>query len=333
MRLIEYRRPVTPVGVVTGRLATKLIAVMGILCLGAPGSAAIAASRPKPGFSLQVSPTRLVVPAGSVSAVQHFEVTNKGRSPFVVTVEKADFTADEKGTLRFERETPYAAAAWVGVQPARLRMEAGETRKVAVRIAVPASPEPGEHHLAVIFKVPAGTTRSNIRVNRAIAAPVFVAVPGPVDRTVEIADLRAPKFVTGGPVVISTRIRDVGTVHRDFRGRGRLHVRVGGDDLAFPDFTVLRGSVREVTTQWNPPLMCVCHAAVSIPAADGTRRSATARIIVFPLHLLAVALGVLAALLTLAWFARRHYRAKVLAAAAALNAAEGHDATGGRTDA
>ncbi|MET8142137.1 hypothetical protein ABZU32_17660 [Sphaerisporangium sp. NPDC005288] len=322
MRLVECRREVGDGGAATGRLGPRLVAVVGILALGASGSAAVAAARPKPGFSLQVSPTRLVVPAGGVSAVQHFEVTNRGTLSFVVTVEKADFVADERGTLRFDRHAPYAAAAWVGVRPGRFRVEAGQTRRVAVRIAVPAAPEPGDHHLAVIFRVPATTTRTNIRVNRAIAAPVLIAVPGPVDRTVEIDGVRAPEFVTGGPVPISTRIRDVGTVHRDFRGRGRLHVRVGGDDLTFPDFTVLRGSVREVATRWNPPLMCVCHATVSVPAGDGTRRTATTRILVFPVHLLAVALGLAALLALLVWYARRRYRAKVLAAAAALNATE-----------
>ncbi|WP_405141009.1 hypothetical protein OG589_29155 [Sphaerisporangium sp. NBC_01403] len=303
-------------GVVPRRLGRKLCGVLSVACLlAAQCPAVLALARPTPGFSLQVSPARLVIPAGTVSTAQHFQVTNGGRTPYDVIVEKADFTASEKGALNFRPDAPYAASAWVSVDPVRFRMAPGTTRNVTVRITVPAAPEPGDHQLALLFKVPARRDAGNLRINRVIAAPVFITVPGSIDSSVEVTDLRAPGFVMDGPVPITTRIHDFGTVHRDFRGTGRLHVRVGGSDLTFPDFTVLRGSTREVSTRWNPPLMCVCHATVSIPGPGEGAHTATVRIVVFPLHLLVVLLVAMAALLLLGWHARRRYRAKVLAAA------------------
>ncbi|RCG27301.1 hypothetical protein DQ384_26680 [Sphaerisporangium album] len=296
------------------------------MCLvGAWCPPVLAQARPTPDFSMQVSPTRLVVPAGAASVTQRFRVSNRGAAPFKVTVARADFTMDLSGMMNFSARTPFAAASWVSVEPARFTMAPGTTRQVTVRVAVPHDPEPGDHHLAVLFRVPAGRNAQNIRINRVIAAPVFITVPGTVDRTAGIAGLDAPGFVTRGPVPITTKISDLGTVHRDFRGPQRLRVNVGGDAVDFPDFTVLRGATRQVTTQWNPPLMCVCHATVSVPAPAGVNRTATVRIIVFPLDLLALLASLIVVALTTGWFVRRRYRAKVLAAAAALQKTqEGH---------
>ncbi len=308
---------------ITGRIRRAASGGLAVVCLQwANCPVLLADSKPAPTFSLQVSPTRLVVPAGTTATSQHFQLTNGGRSPFVVTVEKADFTADVHGALRFRPNAPYAASNWVEVQPTSFRMAPGTTKDVSVRINVPGMSEPGDHQLAVLFKVPAGRNGANIRINRVVAAPVLIAVPGSIDDSVAIAGLHAPGFVMGGPVPITTTIRSVGTIHRDFRGVRRLRVRVGGDNVQFPDFTVLRGLDREVTARWNPPLICVCHATVSITGPGGTKRAATVRIVVLPLDLLAIILAVVLALLNLGWYLRRRYRAKVLAAAAALNARE-----------
>ncbi|MEO3810925.1 hypothetical protein ABGB17_18150 [Sphaerisporangium sp. B11E5] len=288
-----------------GAVLRRAAALAAVLCV--PLVPAPAGAKPSPyDHSLQVSPTRLEIPAGTVTASRYFRLTNRGRTPFHVTVEKADFVTDERGVMTFQPRAPYAASEWVTVSPVGLRLAAGESRRVLVRLTVPVAPEPGDHQLAVLFKVPAGRNAADTRVNRAIAAPVFITVPGPVDDSVAVTELRAPGFTTGGPVHLTTRVRDFGTVHRDFRGAGRLTARVGDDVVRFPDFTVLRGSVREVSTSWEPPLMCVCRATVSIPGPGGGTHAST-RIVVLPLHLMAIPLAALAAL-SLFWILRRRRR-------------------------
>lgn len=304
----------------TDRLRREIGVLVSVTCLlwvQVPGGVARAA--PAPGFSLEVTPTRLVVPAGASSAAQRFQVVNGGRKPFAVTVEKANFTASESGALNFQPDAPYAAATWVRVTPTHFVVAAGAKANVTFQVSMPDRAEPGDHQLALIFKVPAGRNAANIKINRGIAAPVFIAVPGPISRSVEVERLGAPGFAMHGPVLLSTRIHNIGTVHRDFRGTGRLHVDVGGGKVRFPDFTVLRDSTREVTARWNPPLMCVCHATLSVPGSDGKATATAVRIIVFPLHLLAMLLGGLLTLLLLGWFVRRRYRARVLAVASALS--------------
>lgn len=202
-----------------------------------------------PGFSLSVTPARLVVPPGELGADQVFRVTNGGDAPIDVHVEKSDFTADRSGTVVLRERAPYSASTWVTAVPGEFRLASGATRQVRVRIAVPDAPEPGDHQVALVFTVDAGARGGNIRINRGVGVPLFIGVPGYAHDAAEVTALRAPGFAVGGPVPITAGIRSTGTAHRDFLGAGRLSVRVNGADVPFPGFTVMRGATREVTTQ------------------------------------------------------------------------------------
>lgn len=247
-----------------------------------------------PAFSLTVSPTRLVLGPGQVGAEQRFEVINRGSQPIDVVVEKANFIPRENGSLQFRPTAPYSASNWIRASPARFRLAAGARAAVRVRIVMPSAPEPGDHQAALIFRVPAAGTGANIKLNRGIATPVYITVPGPTDDTVVVADLRAPGFSWHGPISFSAALQDTGTVHRDFRGTGGLPVHVAGRQVLLPDFTVLRGSTRRVETVWSdPPLFCRCHATVRIAAADGSVSERTVDVTIVPMHLIAAGLGVL----------------------------------------
>ncbi|MCL9758726.1 hypothetical protein MXD95_005560 [Frankia sp. AiPa1] len=330
------------------RLGRRASAVAVLLLWGAalagPGSAALAASPapsarasagPTPDFALTVSPTRLVIPQEQLSKDQHFAVTNHGRLPLNIVVNRAGFTAGRNGTLQFQHEeAPYSAMTWLSASPVNFHLAPGARQVVAVRIAVPEHPEPGDHQVAILFMVPPGKDEKQIKLNRGIGVPLFITVPGPVDDTVKISSVRTSGFATGGPIDFTAVLRDTGTVHRDFRGKGHLNISVGGHDVAFPDFTVQRGSTRQVTARWdNPPLICVCHATVAVSGRGGTLATARATVVVFPLRqAVAVLVGVLAILL-FGLFVRRGYRARVMAEARALRRREDlGDPTGsGRT--
>lgn len=317
------------------RLGQRVLAVAMLLLVGAalagPGPAALAASpavhapasaapAPTPDFSLTVSPTRLVIPQEQLSKDQHFAVTNHGKLPLDVVVNRAGFTSGQDGTLHFQREeAPYSALTWISASPAKFHLAPGARQVVAVRIAVPKNPEPGDHHVAMLFMVPAAGDKKQIRLNRGIGAPLYITVPGPVDDTVKIPSLRTSGFAMGGPVHFTATFQDTGTVHRDFRDKGRLNVRVDGQDVAFPDFTVQRDSTREVTARWDdPPLMCICRAEVVVPGPHGTSQAARATVVIFPvLPAVGVLVGILA-MFFFGLFVRRRYRARVLREARAL---------------
>ncbi|MEV7005358.1 hypothetical protein [Streptosporangium sp. NPDC051022] len=267
-----------------------------------------------------MSPTRLIVGPEHLDRAQTFQVTNKGRLPIDVVVRTASFSAGQDGKVVLDEDAPYSAADWIEVSPAAFHLAPDSGRQVTVRIDPPRDPDSGEHQVEVLFTVPPGakTGGDNIRISRAIGTPIYITVPGPVDTSLQIGGLRSPGFALGGPVDFGVTVDNQGTVHRDFFGRDALSVEVDGRRVPFPDFTVLRGASRDVTLRWaDPPLMCVCHARVSVSGPGGTS-SRSATLVIFPLHLFALLLGVLLALSFLLRLARRRYQAHVLGVARSL---------------
>lgn len=269
-------------------------------------------------FSLTISPTRLTLGPGDIGKASKVLVVNRGEDPMSVTVEKENFTGGLDGSLQFQKNSPFSASDWVTVAPASFTVNPGSTQVVTATVKMPSGPEPGDHQVAIVFLVPAGRTPGNIKINRGVGAPVYITVPGPTSQTTLLRDFTAPGFVMSGPVTITATVQDVGTVHRDFRSKTGLTIHTAGSTAVFPDFTVLRGSTRDISTTWDPPLICVCHPSVSFTNADGSIQSATVRVIVFPLYQLGIVLVVLALVVLGALWWRRRYRANVASAAAKL---------------
>ena len=103
-----------------------------------------------------------------------------------VEISKRDFTADERGTMLFQAHAAYSASNWVTATPDQFALGPGATQDIGVRITLPSQPEPGDHQVALVFVVPAGTEATNIRVNRGVGTPLFIAVPGPLDTSTTI---------------------------------------------------------------------------------------------------------------------------------------------------
>jgi hypothetical protein len=265
----------------------------------------------QPDFSLTVSPSRMIVPADEIARARQFTVTNQGRLPVDVVVGTASFTVGRTGELVFEAGAPHSAAGWVAARPDRFHLAAGAAERVDLRIVVPTTAEPGEHQVAVIFSVPAAAGTGRIGVSRSVGAPVYVTVPGPVVDSVKVTGLRAPGLSLGGPVSLTATVSNAGTVHRDFVGGDRLAARVAGGTAPFPDFTLLRGSSRQVSARWtDPPLFCVCRVTVSATNPGGPSPNATTTIVVLPLRLIGSVLAAVLVLLLLGWLLLRWVRAR-----------------------
>lgn len=266
-------------------------------------------------YSLTVSPTRLIVAPRDIETTQKLQVINRGQAPLAVTVQKRNFTASTDGSLNYQENAPYAAADWMTVSPAEFEVAPGATQVVTADITMPAKPDLGDHQVALVFMVPAGKTAENIKINRGVASPVYITVPGPTDDSTKINSLTGPKFTRGGSLDITATVQNSGTVHRDFRGPSALKLQ-SGSDTSFPDFTVARGATRDVTAAWDAPFVCICHPTVSIANAGGTISTATIRVIVFPWHLLLGVLAALGVVFLLMRLGRRNFRAQVAKAAA-----------------
>jgi len=248
-------------------------------------------------FSLTVSPTRLVLGPADLETTAAILVVNRGTHPVSVTVSKRNFTGGMDGSLAFQAQAAYSASDWVTVTPTAFTIAPGASQSVSAVVTVPPQPEPGDHQVALVFMVPAGKTTANIRINRGVATPVYITVPGPTDNSVVATALKAPGFMMWGTTDVTATLRSTGTVHRDFRGTSPLLLTSAGASTTFPDFTVIRGATREVTTTWDPPLFCLCHPTVSVLNAAGVVSSVDVLVVVLPLHLLALGVVMLIVLL------------------------------------
>lgn len=266
-------------------------------------------------FSLTISPARLAVSAADIARTQQFLVVNQGRAVVAVTVEKRNFTANLAGTMVYVPNAPWAAASWVTTTPNKFSVQPGKAQIVTAAIRVPSTPEVGDHQVALVFLTPAAPTGANIKINRGVAAPIFITAPGPTVQTATVTNLVASHFVSGGPVTISATVNNTGTVHRDFRGKTRLDVVAAGGSTHFPDFTVPRGTSRSISATWDPPFMCICHPSVTVVNADGSPSSVSMQIIVFPWQISLIALAALGILVLVVALARRRYRTNVRKAA------------------
>jgi hypothetical protein len=317
---------------------TLVASVFLILCVG--GSSAFGASTPTPTptpipspapsqsttydtlptqFSLTISPTRLAIGPSDAGADHAVTVVNRGQSVLHVDVEKQSFVGALDGSLSFQADAPYSATDWVGVSPTSFDVQPGASQNVSVTVSVPANADLGDHQVALVFLVPAGTDGSNIKINRGIATPVYITVPGAIDDTVQVSNLAAPAFSGGGAITVTADVQNSGTVHRDFRGDTALPI-IGAGSTTFADFTVARDSTRAITATWNPPLMCICNVNVVITNAGGVSTSQTVQVVVFPVVPAAVLVGGILLVIALLVFARHQYRKGVRLAAAELNA-------------
>ncbi len=251
-----------------------------------------------PAFSLKVSPTRLVITPSQAGDPQRFQVANTGRAGVDVAVTATSLEQHPDGSLSYPPAAPYSAAHWVGMAPRHFHLAPGAARTVTVRLTIPAQPEPGEHAVALLSLVPAEQQQGHVRLNRGVAVPLLVTVPGAVSDTVTLAGLHTQGFSPGGPITLTAVVKDSGTVHHDFFAPDHnLLADAEGHAIAFPDFTVLRGSTRAVTTQWaDPPPACICHITVAITRKGLPPHALQATVVRFPVYPVG---GLIAALATL----------------------------------
>jgi hypothetical protein len=258
-------------------------------------------------FSLTISPTRLVLTPAESNQTQEISVINQGGTATQVDVQKRDFTGGTDGSLVFQPSSDYSASEWVTVEPASFLLAPGASQTVRATMTVPPNSDVGDHQVALVFLVPAGESSANVKINRGVATPVYVTVPGKTDDTVRLSNLAAPGFVSGGPVTVTATVTNTGNVHRDFRGDSALRI-TGTDSASFADFTVVRGSTRDITSTWTPPLFCFCNLSVSISNADGRTETQSLQVVVFPVVPALIVLGALLALIVAILLVRRKIR-------------------------
>jgi len=173
------------------------------------------------GIGLSASPLRLAMKGASARVIT---VRNPGHRALVVDVSRAGFARSLRGRPRVRPAR--GAAAWLRLQPRRLRVAAGGKAVLRVASAPPRRAEPGDHPALVLLTTrPLGARR--VRVRLRLGVIVVLHVKG---RIVRRLDARALIVRREG----KRRLLELLLVNR-----GNVTERLAGDGLRL---ALLRGS-------------------------------------------------------------------------------------------
>lgn len=175
--------------------------------------------------SMKISPLRtdIVIEAGESGIVETF-ITNLTSDTVVLKPIANDFVAgDEKGTpsimLDENSYAPSHSLKRFMVPLDNITLDPGATRKVEVRIEVPADAQAGGYYGVIRF-APASSSGQPVDLNASVASLILLRVPGPVVEDLALTNFEvrqnggsASNFRTPDDLEVLLRFQNKGNVH------------------------------------------------------------------------------------------------------------------------
>ena len=238
-------------------------------------------------------------------------VTNitAGRMELTTTVN--DFVSDgETGNPKVITDdadtTGYSLKSWVKL-PEAFTLQSKESKTIDVRVAIPASAEPGGHYGVIRFSGRApGQDAAQVSLNASVGVLLLTRVDGPITENLIVQSIETKKngknksLVTTGPIDIVTRIKNDGNVH--VKPIGTLTVKntfgkvVGSYPFGSETKNILPDSTRAFEQTFDKRWMFGRYN-VELQAVYGTQggvvqSSTSFWVIPFPLIFFVLALGI-----------------------------------------
>jgi hypothetical protein len=297
------------------RLASTLVvAGMGAGLLGS--AVAGAATRQ----SFQISPPTANYAGDAGAAITgKVKVTNLTDSPITLKIGKENFVAKgEEGEIELvdSADPLYSLAPWFVVNTPELTVAARDTKEVSYSIAIPAAAEPGGRYGSIVFqsippKLPPGQSGASIQQN--IAGIVFARINGAADEKLHVESFATDRsFYETGPVKLTTRLKNTGTVHEKATGTITIKNLFGWVVAKVPldEHFVIPGSIRRLHNDWptgsNQPFLIGRYTAtLDAVYGGGQKLTASTTFTVIPWKLLAVAVLIILVAFTVFWRGRR----------------------------
>jgi hypothetical protein len=181
---------------------------------GAVAATFVVLATARPQLSLVAEPARVQLDGPGSQTVQ---VTNRGRAPVVLDVQRAGFALDLRGQPRI---VPAARAPWLSVYPRRIAIAAGDATTLTVTGRVLRGAAPGDHaSLLLLASRPLAGAGVAVRIRLGIV--VLLRVPGRVVHQLAVLGIRARRV--GRARVLTIRLANRGNV-AELLGGGRAVV-------------------------------------------------------------------------------------------------------------
>lgn len=186
------------------------------------------------------------------------EVYNSEDTAIQVQMTLQDFAArgeEGKVVVVDDANETYSLAKWMTVEPQTFILGPKQRQVVNFTIRIPLNGEPGGHYGSVLAQTgsvdPSGTGATAIA--QKLGTLVLLQVAGEVDEEMWIRSFEAPEFSEYGPITITSRFENIGTVHLKPQGFITITDILGRASKQVPleRKNVLPHSVRRIETPWG----------------------------------------------------------------------------------
>lgn len=188
-----------------------------------------------------------------------------------VRVEVQNFLATgESGQVLVEESVPgetanFSLADWVTVSPSEFELSPLESKIVTFTIIVPEGAEPGGHYASVLVGISgADVSSGGVGIAQKLGSLLLLNVSGDIKEELQIEEFSAPGYSEYGPVPITLRLRNTGSVHLKPRGFISIQNMFGKEvaKLDVPQSNVLPDSIRRISLSWGEKIQFGRYDAV-----------------------------------------------------------------------
>lgn len=204
-------------------------------------------------------------------------------------------------------------ADWVQfIDPKEGTLQPGKDTKINFNINIPAGAEPGGHYGAVFAKVinktPDGKTQ--LGVSSRVGALMLITVPGDVKKSAELSNFTTPKFLWRGPLALSMKATNTGTVHYDSQGTVSIKSMFGKTTkVSMGKHTLIPKNSRNYSGTWtNKYPFGYYKLTASILDGDGKAVTAEQMVCAIPLLIVIPAIAGIILLILLINYLRKHLK-------------------------
>lgn len=293
-----------PTATLARLVALTAVAAASLAVSVSPGIASAAAAQ-----SFQISPPTANFAADAGGSSQGIvKVTNLTDTPISLKIGKQNFVAKgEEGEIELvDNANPlYSLAPWFVIDTPTIDVPARATKEVHYSIDLPANAEPGGRYGSIIFsstppKLPSGVSGASVQQN--IAAVVFQRINGKAVEQLAVKSFSPDtNFSEYGPVKLTARVENTGTVHEKATGTIKIKNMLGFTVATIPldEHFVIPGAIRRLHNDWpvagkHPFMIGRYTAELSATYASGQKLAASTTFVVFPWRVaLAVLIGLI----------------------------------------
>jgi len=255
---------------------------------------------------LTAIPPRLEITANPGQIItKEIKVRNESNSEKFISTSLRDFiVTDDLGTpLQIEStdqsSNRWAAASWIQISPANLKLKPGETKSLVLTVITPDDALPGGHY-AMVLHTPnndLSLNQSGASVQTNVGTLVYITVPGDITENALIKEFSAPRFSEYGPINFKSVITNLSDIHITPAGAINVYNTFGlkSAQINLDNANIFPGTSREFTNTLHRKLMLGRYKA-QINASYGTTGqllTATTFFWVIPYKLIALLLAII----------------------------------------